>query len=245
MFDFDDDSQTRSAPGLLGRGASDKNGFGLDLAAGVVQFIWAGVDAIIDVLALPGKSESEFQAAGDALNVLDFVLPAFMTILQWPTPWNATKTPPPCKNWDFSDATLWGERNNFIPGIIITTIAPWWAQGACFLWGRYTPDPELIEVDFFTDYATPFIQAAASGANLVLGAWWQYDNSHASKTDQANAILDWVIPNLSYFDSPLGIEEFADSTEGATSVAKLVIDTVANYGATAFCFQQAVAAKQG
>jgi hypothetical protein len=28
-------------------------------------------------------------------------------------------------------------------------------------------------------------------------------------------------------------------------LAKLVIDTVANYGATAFCFQQAVAAKQG
>ena len=245
MFDFDDDSQTRSAPGLLGRGASDKNGFGLDLAAGVVQFIWAGVDAIIDVLALPGKSESEFQAAGDALNVIDFVLPAFMTILQWPTPWNATKTPPPCKNWDFSDATLWGEHNNFIPGIIITTIVPWWVQGAIFIWSKTTPDPELIEVDFFNDYATPFIQAAASGANIVLGAWWQYDNSHASKTDQANAILDWVIPNLSYFDSPLGIEALADSTEGATSLAKLVIDTVANYGATAFCFQQAVAAKQG
>ena len=32
MFDFGDDSQTRSAPGLLGRGAADKNGFGLDLA---------------------------------------------------------------------------------------------------------------------------------------------------------------------------------------------------------------------
>jgi hypothetical protein len=245
MFDFDDDSQTRSAPGLLGRGAADKNGFGLDLAAGVVQYIWASVDSIIDVLALPGKSESAAQAAGDALNVIDFVLPAFMTILQWPTPWNATKTPLPCSNWDFSDATLWGEHNNFIPGIIITTIVPWWAQGATFIWSKTTPDPELIEVDFFNDYATPFIQTAASGANIVLGAWWQYANSHASKTDQANAILDWVIPNLSYFDSPLGIEEFADATEGATSMAKLVIDAVANYGATAFCFQQAVAAKNG
>jgi hypothetical protein len=245
MFDFDDDSQTRSAPGLLGRGAADKNGFGLDLAAGVVQFIWAGIDVAIDTLALPGKSESSFQAAGDALNVIDFVLPAFMTILQWPTPWNATKTPIPCSNWDFSDATLWGEHNNFIPGIIITTIAPWWAQGATFIWSKTEPDADTGDAEFFNDIVTPFIQYLAAAVNIVLGAWWQYDNSHASKTDQANAILDWVIPNLSYYDSPLGIEELADETEGATSLVKLVIDLVANYGATAFCFQQAVAAKQG
>ena len=245
MFDFDDDSQARSAPGLLGRGAADKNGFGLDLAAGVVQYIWASVNSIIDVLALPGKSESASEAAGDALNVIDFVLPAFMTILQWPTPWNATKTPVPCSNWDFSDATLWGEHNNFIPGIIITTIAPWWAQGATWIWFKTTPEADGGGTEFFNDIVTPFIQTMASSANLVLGAWWQYANSHASKTDQANAILDWVIPNLSYFDSPLGIEEFADETEGATSIAKLVIDAVANYGATAFCFQAAVAAKKG
>jgi hypothetical protein len=245
MFDFDDDSQTRSAPGLLGRGAADTNGFGLDLAAGVVQYIWASVDSIIDVLALPGKSEASSQAAGDALNVIDFVLPAFMTILQWPTPWNATTTPPPCKNWDFSDATLWGVHNNFIPGIIITTIAPWWAQGATFIWFKTVPEADGGGTEFFNDIVTPFIQTLAASANIVLGAWWQYANSHASKTDQANAILDWTIPNLSYFDSPLGIEEFADETEGATSVAKLVIDSVANYGATAFCFQAAVAAKKG
>ena len=245
MFDFGDDSQTRSAPGLLGRGAADKNGFGLDLAAGVVQYIWASVDSIIDVLALPGKSEASSQAAGDALNVIDFVLPAFMTILQWPTPWNATKTPIPCKNWDFSDATLWGVRNNFIPGIIITTIAPWWAQGATWIWFKTAPEADGGGTEFFNDIVTPFIQTLASGANLVLGTWWQYANSHASKTDQANAILDWVVPNLSYFDSPLGIEEFADESEGATSIAKLVIDSIANYGATAFCFQQAVAAKKG
>ena len=245
MFDFDDDSQTRSAPGLLGRGAADKNGFGLDLAAGVVQFLWAGIDVAIDMLALPGKSESSFQAAGDALNVIDFVLPAFMTILQWPTPWNATKTPIPCSNWDFSDATLWGEHNNFIPGIIISTIAPWWAQGATFIWSKTEPDADTGDAEFFNDLVTPFLQYLAAVVNIVLGTWWQYDNSHASKTDQANAILDWVIPNLSYYDSPLGIEELADETEGATSLAKLVIDLVANYGATAFCFQQAVAAKQG
>ena len=245
MFDFDDDSQTRSAPGLLGRGAADKNGFGLDLAAGVVQFIWAGVDLAIDMLALPGKSESSFVVAGDALNVIDFVLPAFMTILQWPTPWNATKTPIPCSNWDFSDAELWGEHNNFIPGIIITTIAPWWAQGATFIWFKVAPEADGGGTEFFNDIVTPFLQYMAAGANIVLGTWWQYDNSHASKTDQANAILDWVIPNLSYYDSPLGIEELADETEGATSLVKLVIDLVANYGATAFCFQQAVAAKSG
>ncbi len=245
MFDFGDDSQTRSAPGLLGRGAADRNGFGLDLAAGVVQYIWASVNSIIDVLALPGKSEASSQAAGDALNVIDFVLPAFMTILQWPTPWNATKTPIPCSNWDFSDATLWGVHNNFIPGIIITTIAPWWAQGATWIWFKTAPEADGGGTEFFNDIVTPFIQTLASGANLVLGTWWQYANSHASKTDQANAILDWVVPNLSYFDSPLGIEELADESEGATSVAKLVIDAVANYGATAFCFQQAVAAKKG
>jgi hypothetical protein len=245
MFDFDDDSQARPAPGLLGRGAADKNGFGLDLAAGVVMYIWASVDAVIDVLALPGKSESSAQAAGDALNVMDFVLPAFMTILQWPTPWNATKTPIPCSNWDFSDATLWGEHNNFLPGIIITTIAPFWAQGATWIWFKVAPEADGGGTEFFNDIVTPVIQTMAASANIVLGAWWQYANSHASKTDQANAILDWVVPNLSYFDSPLGIEELADETEGATSLAKLAIDAVANYGATAFCFQQAVAAKNG
>jgi hypothetical protein len=247
MFDFDDDSQTGSALGLLGRGAADKNGFGLDLAAGVVQYIWASVDSIIDVLALPGKSESSAQAAGDALNVMDFVLPAFMTILQWPTPWNATKTPPPCKNWDFSDATLWGEYNNFIPGIIITTIAPFWAQGATWIWFKVAPEADGGGTEFFNDIVTPFIQLLAASANIVLGAWWQYANSHASKTDQANAILDWVIPNLSYFDSPLGIEELVDASTppGLSAVIKLVIDSVANYGATAFCFQAAVAAKKG
>ncbi len=168
-----------------------------------------------------------------------------MTILQWPTPWNATKTPIPCKNWDFSDATLWGVRNNFIPGIIITTIAPWWAQGATWIWFKTAPEADGGGTEFFNDIVTPFIQTLASGANLVLGTWWQYANSHASKSDQANAILDWVVPNLSYFDSPLGIEEFADESEGATSIAKLVIDSIANYGATAFCFQQAVAAEKG
>jgi hypothetical protein len=72
-------------------------------------------------------------------------------------------------------------------------------------------------------------------------------NSHASKTDQANAILDWVVPNLSYFDSPLGIEELVDASTppGLSAAIKLVIDAVANYGATAFCFQAAVAAKKG
>jgi hypothetical protein len=242
MFDFDDDAQTRPGHGLLGRGAADKNGFGLDLAAGVVQFIWAGVDEIIDIVSIPGQSQ-----VGDTcdkfLSVADFVLPMFMTILQWPTPWKATTTPVPCKNWDFSDANVWGEHNNFIPGIIATTIAPWFCQGLAFAWSCYTDTS--VAAFFFSSYITPFLQTLTAGANNILGAWWQYANSNASKTDKANAILDWTIPNLSYIDCPLGIQEFIDMSEGATALAKIVIDTVANYGATAFCFQQAVAAKNG
>ncbi len=242
MFDFDNDIQTRSGHGLLGRGAADKNGFGLDLAAGVVQFIWAGIDEIIDLMSIPGQSEVS-ENCDTFLNVADFVLPAIMTILQWPTPWNAKTTPPPCKNWDFTDTTLWGQKNNFLPGIIITTIAPWWCQGATFIWSYF--DQTSVDAEFFSSYVTPFIQTLAAGANNILGAWWQYANSHASKTDQANAILDWTIPNLSYIDCPLGIQEFVDMSEGATALAKIVIDTIANYGATAFCFQQAVVAKNG
>ena len=173
MFDFDDDSQTRSAPGLLGRGAADKNGFGLDLAAGVVQFIWAGVDLAIDMLALPGKSESSFQAAGDALNVIDFVLPAFMTILQWPTPWNATKTPIPCSNWDFSDATLWGEHNNFIPASSSARSRPWWSRRHLHL----VADGAGCRHRRCGILQRPRsrLQYLVAVANIVLGAWWQYE----------------------------------------------------------------------
>jgi hypothetical protein len=246
MFNFGDDSQTRSDDGLVGRGAADKNGFGLDLAAGVVQFIWTEVDVAIDILAF--KSEINVvnppsSKLTQTLSILDFTLPIAMTALQWPSPWNATTTPIPCENWDFTDPTAWGEYNYFIPGIITTTVAPWLFQGLGWVWGQFDDD-EGPSGDF-NDYVLPWLQCAFACANNVFGAWWQYANSNASKTDQANAVLDWTIPNLSYVDCPLAYPPFVKSSDGVTSVIKFCIDAVANYGATAFCFQQAVAAKNG
>ena len=118
-------------------------------------------------------------------------------------------------------------------------------SGATWIWFKTAPEADgggrssstTSSPRSFKRWRPAPTSSSAPGGNTA--------NSHASKTDQANAILDWVVPNLSYFDSPLGIEEFADESEGATSIAKLVIDSIANYGATAFCFQQAVAAKKG
>ena len=54
LFDFSNDTSTHHTG--VGRGAAEKNGFGLDLAAGVVQFIWAGVDVAIDIDDVWAKS---------------------------------------------------------------------------------------------------------------------------------------------------------------------------------------------
>ncbi len=261
IWDFGS-TQVQSRPGEQAHaGASDRNGFGLNLAAGVVQFIWSGVDVMLDLMDInmnkPNSSattKAQYESDEWFLNIADWSLPMLMTVLQWPTPVNGGTTQP-LSQWNFTDSAAWGQDCTFQIGVVVTTIVPWLVQLAAQFATAKDDDEnggngggddggggETSPAEVFEDTIVPFLQMGAGAANAVLGTWWQWDNYHASKTDKANAVLDWVLPNLSYIDVPLALDKLVESSEGGTLYAKMIIDLIANYGATAFCFQAAVAA---
>jgi len=213
---------------------ADLNGFGMNLAASIIQAIWALDDLGLDIVAFTDEDDANKNSTvSSIMTVIDFTCPALLTILQWPVPVNVkgSQTPPPFKYNDFSDSDEFGNDCGMLPWIVFSTFAPWVAEGcgwaAGLIWG--TPSQPSPAVSNYTDYAVPVIQTLAGLASEILGCWYGYQNAKTD-ADKALAIIAPTISNLSYIDACLGIPAVIKATEDVTAFIKLVIDTFGNFG---------------
>ena len=209
-------ASSQSGPlGALADDHVDGWGVGLNFSSCAVQGIWTVVDASAD-LAAAASYGGAAPVTPQFLGMLDIVCPLALFALQWPSPASADgDTNPP-----FTIAND-GASAVVQPFLVVTGLAP--TIATIFAKG-VTPKEDKNNV--MGEQVVPWLTAISGFANCVLGFEWD-EVAGSPWWDVLNAVLC----NLSYMTAPLATTEMAAESDGATLVAKLLVDAFSGFGA--------------
>ena len=212
--------------------------FGFNITSAVLQTIWAVDDVALDVELIAQTVDPDLESVG-LWTAIDWVCPALMTFLQWPTPPSKTNALP-FQYKDFSDKQEFGNWNTLLPGVVVTTAVPWMIEGLFQALSVKWDDDDGI-VTLVNNYVVPVVQMLGGGVNTILSAWYAYQNSDTD-AEKSNAIISAVVPNLSYIDALLGIREVILASEDFALPTKILMDSFSNFGTVAILAAEAFAA---